>query len=232
MDYYLDVHIDDDFDASSNIRGISFIKYPNAIVDESIFKDKLFYKPVYQILKYELSDINKKTLTDISKKLSIDFKIETSHQNCYIDFVFDKDNPYDLEKICLDDSNVNIKRILINYKHCPINNFYLIQKGENLVNVIVSPFTKNYFTISDSEWCQFINYLDNNYNIQKIREDKLNSILQDKSNQFELNLIRKLKFIEDNEPEYRNKFLNSILEYYFKYGKLSEKQFEKAFELI
>lgn len=232
MDYYLDIHIDDDFDASNDIRGISSINHPNAIVDESIFKDKLFYKPVYQILKYDLSDINKKTLTDISKKLSIDFKIEISHNNCYIDFLFDKNNPYDLDKIVFDNSNINIKKILINYSHCPVNSFYLIQKGKNLVNVIVSPFTKNYFTISDSEWCQFINYLDKNYDIQKVREYKLNSILGDKSNQFELNLIRKLKFIEDNEPEYRNRFLSSVFDYYLKYGKLSQKQFDKAFELI
>lgn len=115
-----------------------------------------------------------------------------------------------------------------------LRGIFSINGSNAIIDEIVSPFTKNYFTISDSEWWNFINYLDKNYNVQKIREDKLNLIFKDDSD-LDLptsNIIRKLKFIDDNEPEYRNNFLSKILSYYKKYGKLSKRQIEKCFELI
>lgn len=233
MEYHLEILVDDEFDAS-NLRGIFSINGSNAIIDEIIFKGNTFYKPVLEIVKNDLSEISKEKILEIGNLLSDNIKVSESNYGCHYDINFEKNNVYDLDKISLDDSNINCKRLLIQYHHCPINNFYLIEEGLNKVKIIVSPFTKNYFTISDLEWCDFINYLDKNYNIQRIREDKLNFIFKD-DNDLDLptsNIIRKLKFIDDNEPEYRNSFLSNILSYYKKYRKLSEKQIKKCFELI
>lgn len=230
MNYQLELLVDDDFDAS-NLRGITFINSNTAIVDEVIFKDKMFYKPILEIVKYDLLKIKKKVLLEICQKLYSDIKIEERHNGCYYDIIFGKNNPYDLDKIVLDNSSINTKRVLVKYKHCPVNSFYIIQKDKNSVFINVSPFTKNYFTISDSEWWQFVNYLDENYDIQKVREEKLNWILKEETDNIS-NLIRQIKFIIDNEPEYKNRFISNILSYYNKYGKLSEKQVEKCFELI
>lgn len=91
MEYHLEILVDDEFDAS-NLRGIFSINGSNAIIDESIFKGNMFYKPVLEIVKNKLSDISKEKILEIGNLLSDNVKVNESHYGNYYDVSFEKDN--------------------------------------------------------------------------------------------------------------------------------------------
>lgn len=201
-----------------NIKGISDISNGNASINPDIFKGKNFWLPI-EMLFSKFS--TKSCFNDITDEELYDFASEFGEFEVYDNnIVFNKDNCYDLESIYLDNST-NIGRIGFQYKNSPINSFYLMDEG-NYVKIIISPFTKNYYTIRETEWNDFVNYLEISLSIAENRDIKLNEILGDPDPN--INIIRQLKFIVGYKKGNYDKFLDNVYRFYNKSGFITEKQ--------
>jgi hypothetical protein len=224
LNYQIKIPIDDDFGTDRNqytgalipVKGILNIIGDYAIVDPKIFNDKDFFKPILALLNH-----NKRFKDIDSDEL---FQIMSKFGNCeYVDTNFGKsqkfnlDNPFDLSRI---DKIDNI-RIDFNFKHCPLSGSLLIDNG-SFIEIHLSPYTKNYWTISETEWWEFTNYLEENLDLSEIRDSKIEEILGD-TNPYK-NLLRQLGFLVSEERRSSNYFFDSVWRYYKNKGFISQKQ--------
>lgn len=227
--FYISLSVDDDFgfedtlftkSSKKKVRGIIDFSNNESIVDPKIFENKNYFKPVEYFLKNNISilDLLEIRFIEIMKEFG-KFELKS---NGYLKF--EDDNNFDLESAFIDKSS-KLSRISLNFRNCPVNSFYLIDNGQSL-KIIVSPFTKNYYTITEVEWYTFIEYIEEG--VSEMREAKLNEILSDKVSY--INLMRQLKFIVKNKRS--NSFLNSVYSYYEKNGYITEKQAKFIMEQI
>jgi hypothetical protein len=226
LNYYITIPIDDDFGVQNpnsyygstsslvlgskcNVEGIKNLLGNNAEVDPTIISCKNFWKPVEKLLKYG-KKINELTENEFESLFSEFGKYEMRDRD---DMRFDTDNDYDLSQI-----HHNIDRISFNYKNCPVYSLYLIQL-DNLVKIILGPYTKDYFVMEESQWLRFVNHLKGG--IKENRELKLNEVLGEKSEVY-TNIIRQLKFLDKTGRT--DSFQSSVLDFYDKRGYITEKQ--------
>jgi hypothetical protein len=220
LNYYLSISVDDNFGIETNgwtnkqtihkVDGIKSISGSTAEVDPTILTYKNFWKPVEKFLKYG------KRINEITDKefISLFSDFGTYEVNRKNDLRFDIDNDYDLIQIYH-----NIDRISFNYKNCPVSSLYLIQL-DDVVKIILGPYTKDYFVIEECQWVSFVNHLKKD--IQENRELKLNEIFGDGSTESYTNIIRQLKFLDKTGKT--DSFQSSVLDFYDKKGYITEKQ--------
>jgi len=223
LDYFIHVPVDDDFGVDINngytntivlgsqrkIEGIKSFSGNSAEVEPSLLTYKNFWKPVEKFLKYG-KKINELTENEFESLFSEFGKYEMRDRD---DMRFDTDNDYDLSQI-----HHNIDRISFNYKNCPVYSLYLIQL-DNLVKIIIGPYTKDYFVITEWQWLQFVKHLKGG--IKENRELKLNEVLGEETESY-TNIIRQLKFLD--KAGKTDSFQSSVLDFYDKRGYITEKQ--------
>ena len=224
MKFYIETLVDSDFDAE---EGISSIVFPNAIIDKSIFNGKDFFKPVLKILECDINELSRSSISNLLNNLPNVIIQEEGDS-----FLFSENNPYDIDDVIIDFKDEDQKRISIRYKHCSVSSFYIIQESIDSVKVILTELNRCYYTLSNIEWFRFLDSLKVNYDVREQRNFKIDSIFSNKSSLETMNLVRILRFIEDNEPKYRNSFLSSVLSFYGNRGYLSDKQINKCLQLI
>ena len=225
LDYFIHIPVDEDFGlhngytngytntivlgSQRKIEGIKSLSGNVAEVEPSLLAYKNFWKPVEKFLKYG-KRINELTEKDFESL----FKDFGNHEiNDKNKILFDTDNDYDLVGIYH-----NIDRISFNYKNCPVYSLYLIQL-DDMVKIILGPYTKDYFVITEWQWMQFVKHLKED--VRENRELKLNEILGEKTDVY-TNIIRQLKFLDKTGKT--NSFQSSILDFYDKRGYITEKQ--------
>ncbi len=203
---------------SYNVKGISDISNGLASINPEIFKGKNFWLPI-EMLFSKFS--TKSSFTDITEEELYEFTSEFGEFEVYDNnIVFNKDNCYDLESIYLDNST-NIGRINFQYANSPVNSFYLMDEG-SYVKIIITPFTQNYYTIRETEWSDFVNYLEAKMSILDNRDIKISEILNEIPDP-NINMIRQLKFIVNHIGSY-DTFLDNVYKFYIKNGFITDKQ--------
>lgn len=223
LDFFIHVPVDDDFGVDINnsytntivlgsqrkVEGIKSLSGNAAEVEPSILTYKNFWKPVEKFLKYgkRINEISDKEFISLFSEFG-DYEVRDKD-----DLRFDTDNDYDLVQI-----HHNIDRISFNYKNCPVYSLYLIQL-DDVVKIILGPYTKDYFVITEWQWMQFIKHLKSD--IQENREMKLNEVLGEKTDVY-TNIIRQLKFLDKTGKT--DSFQSSVLDFYDKRGYITEKQ--------
>jgi hypothetical protein len=219
------IMIDDDFGVQQysssttyKIRGVSDISNGLASIDPVIFKGKNFWLPI-EMLFSKFSE--KLSFQGITEEELYDFASEFGKFEVYDNkIIFNKDNFYDLESIYLD-NDTNIGRINFQYSNSPVKSFYLMDEG-TYVKIIISPFTKNYYTIRETEWNDFVNYLEAKMSVSDNRDIKISEILNETPDP-NINMIRQLKFIVNHIGSY-DRFLDNVYKFYTKYGYITDKQ--------
>lgn len=223
LDFFIHVPVDDDFGVDINngytntivlgsqrkVEGIKSLSGNVAEVEPSLLTYKNFWKPVEKFLKYG-KRINELTKNEF-KSLFVEFG--TYEMRDEDDMRFDSDNDYDLVQI-----HHNIDRISFNYKNCPVYSLYLIQL-DDMVKIILGPYTKDYFVITEWQWMQFVKHLKED--VRENRELKLNEIFGEKTDVY-TNIIRQLKFLDKTGKT--DSFQSSVLNFYDKRGYITEKQ--------
>ena len=223
LDFFIHVPVDDDFGVDINngytntivlgsqrkVEGIKSLSGNAAEVEPSLLTYKNFWRPVEKFLNYG------KKINEITDKEFISLFSEFGEHDIRDkdDIRFDVDNDYDLVQI-----HHNIDRISFNYKNCPVYSLYLIQL-DNLVKIILGPYTKDYFVMSEWQWMQFVKHLKED--VQENREMKLNEVLGEKKDIY-TNIIRQLKFLYKTGKT--DSFQSSVLDFYDKRGYITEKQ--------
>jgi hypothetical protein len=225
MHYYIALSISDDFGiptqnywsipASTHVgqtrlvKGIESINGTEAIIDPKVFIGKSFWYPISMMLnmRKNISEI------DISE-----FSILGECEKDGNGIIFDPDNSYDIYKIWKNDND----RIGFLFSACPMHSVFCIQV-EDKIKVIISPYSKDYFYMEDYQWLDFLDKM--NDCISDIREAKINDLLGEHKESF-INIIRKTKFLIKNDLiNYKSRdFVSSVLSYYEKNGKITEKQ--------
>jgi hypothetical protein len=222
LDYQIKISIDDEFGTDRSpytgalipVKGIQSIRGDYAIVDPSIFNGKDFFIPVLTVLNHNkrFKDIKNDDLYELMSKFgNFQFTLSNRTQE------FNLDNPCDVWSV----SKLDDIRIDISYKYCPINSAFMIDNG-GYIEIHISPYTKNYFTMTESEWCTFVNYLESKLDLSELRDDKIEEILGDAKPY--KNLLRQLEFIVNNDRYITNYFYDSVLRFYKDKGFISQKQ--------
>ncbi len=233
LNYYITIPVDDDFGVdplssfysstntivlggNCNVEGIKSLSNNSAEVDPTILSCKNFWKPVESFLKYgkKINEIKDEEFVSLFSKFG-------EHEVDRYTLVFDKDNDYDLSLIRHD-----IDRISFTYVNCPVYSLYLIQL-EDVVKIILGPYTKDYFVMEESQWIRFINHLKGDR--QDNRELKLNEILDERPSTY-TNIIRQLKFLDKTGKT--DSFQSSVLDFYDKRGYITEKQAKAIIEKL
>jgi hypothetical protein len=242
LSYYITIPIDDEFGIIQNNWGTStsrntpvgILKYNtttfhsqhhgmisslDAIVGVNILKDKNFFKPLDAILSQDIP-LNDMTQEDFEKIMS---KFGEFEKRSDRNLVFNFDNYYDLELAYIDKSINGTTRLCLRYINSPVSSFYLIDDGSGVVRIILHPFTKDYYVITDYQWSEFVDYIKSDMDLSEQRDLKLSQLLDDKpcSN---INVVRQLKFIVNKDRRKSNRFLDSVYSYYEKNGFITEKQ--------
>ena len=223
LNYQIKIPIDDDFGTDRSpytgvlipVNGILNVSGDYAIVDPKVFNGKDFFLPILVILNHNkrFKDISRSELFELMSKFG-NYQIE-SHNRKTQDF--NLDNPYDLSTV----DKIDDIRIDFNFRHCPLNGALLIDNG-SFIEVFLSPYTKNYFTLTESEWCTFVNYLEQKLNVSEVRDSKIEEILGD-VNPYK-NLLRQLGFLVSEQRYNSNQFFDSVWRFYRDKGYISEKQ--------
>lgn len=219
------IMVDDDFGVQQysssttyKIRGVSDISNGLASIDPVIFKGKNFWLPIEMFFS-KFSE--KLSFQGITEEELYDFASEFGKFEVYDNkVIFNRDNFYDLESIYLD-NDTNIGRVNFQYSNSPVKSFYLMDEG-TYVKIIISPFTKNYYTIRETEWNDFVNYLEIKMSVSDNRDIKISEILNDTPDP-NINMIRQLKFIVSHIGSY-DRFLDNVYKFYTKYGYITDKQ--------
>jgi len=234
LKYYLGISVDDEFGVSSNPwmggntrTNPDFIKSINgntAIIDPNLFKSRNFFKPIERLLEND-TPLSKLTHDDFVNMISKfgEHKITKSKNRTIIDF--NSDNNFDLNYAYIENSDQ--VRISFDYKNSPINSFYLLDDN-GVVKIIVSPYTKSYYVLDQTEWWYFVDYLTKKESISELRDLRINQVLSDKPDK-SVNLIRQLKFYLKKDS---NSFLYDVLSFYNKRGYLTDKQFSAVAKTI
>lgn len=223
LDYFIHIPVDDDFGVDINngytntivlgsqrkVEGIKCLSGNAAEVEPSLLTYKNFWKPVEKFLKYgkKINEITNKEFISLFSEFG---EYEMRGED---DIRFDTDNDYDLVQI-----HHNIDRISFNFTNCPIYSLYLIQL-DDMVKIILGPYTKDYFVITEWQWMQFVKHLKDD--VRENRELKLNEILGEKTDVY-TNIIRQLKFLD--KAGKTDSFQSSVLDFYDKRGYITEKQ--------
>ena len=208
LNYQIKIPIDDDFGTDRSpytgslipVNGILGVSCDYAIVDPKVFNGKDFFLPIISLLNYNkrFKDITRSELFELMSKFG-NYQIELHNRKTQ---EFNLDNPYDLSTV----DKIDDIRIDFNFRHCPLNGALLIDNG-SFIEVFLSPYTKNYFTLTESEWCTFVNYLEQKLNVSEVRDSKIEEILG------------------VSEQRYNsNQFFDSVWRFYREKGYISEKQ--------
>lgn len=228
LNYQIKIPIDDDFGTDRNqftgalipVLGITSICGDYAIVDPSIFNNKDFFKPILTLLNHNkrFKDVSNDELFQIMSKFG-------NYQNFGKSQKFNLDNPFDLSRV----DKIDDIRIDFSFKHCPLNSVLLIDNG-SFIEIHLYPYTKNYWTMSETDWWKFTNYLEENLDLSEVRDNKINEILGDTKPY--KNLLRQLGFIVSEERNNSNYFFDSVWIYYQSKGYISQKQAESLIKSI
>ncbi len=196
----------------NKVNGISSILNGVAYIDDLVFKGKNFWMPITKFLNI-FENINEIDLNDLRLFLEQFGTITNFDDNI---FNFDLDNAYDLSSVSLNDD-----RISFGYKNSPIRNFYLIDLKDH-IKIIPSIFSNNYYTITETEWLNFMEALE--IDLSESRNLKLDAILNEKTSEPNVNLIRQMKF----HCKYGkgNRFIENVLKYHQNGFILTTKQIE------
>jgi len=223
LNYYINISVDDDFGVEKNywlgtntmrkVEGMLGYSGNTAEIDPAIIRSKNFWKPVEKFLKYG-KEITKISGNEFMALFADMGEITACSEG---ELRFDSDNDYDLVQIRHD-----IDRISFSYANCPVYSLYLIQTEEaDAVKIILGPYTKDYFVISEWQWTQFVDHLKKD--VRENREMKLNEILgEEKEYKAYTNIIRQLIFLEKTGKT--DSFQSSVLDFYDKRGYITEKQ--------
>lgn len=237
MTSHIEILIDDEFGYKTNFfgqsqivapKGITQIKGSKAFVDPQLFQYCNFYKPIQKLIKYEqsLTTLNKVGFQNLFQEFG---KIKEVDSNSNWNHILElhPDNCYDLKSIYLSKD-----KICFQYINCPINDFF-VTESNNHWTINLSPFSKSYYTCSDTDWWYFTDYLDKIINPVEIRDFKISEILDEtnSTNNFK-NVIRQLQFIVKNRRNISNSFLDSVYSYYQKKGFISKKQADCVAKII
>lgn len=217
------ISIDDDFGTDRSqytgalipVKGILNVSGDYAIVDPKVFNGKDFFLPILTLLNHNkrFKDISRNELFELMSKFG-KFQITSFNRKTQ---EFNPDNVYDLIMVDkLDDI-----RIDFTFNHCPLRNALLIDNG-SFIEIFLSPYTKNYFTLTESEWCAFVNYLESKLDLSEIRDSKIEEILGDVKPY--KNLLRQLGFLVSEERHNSNQFFDSVWRFYRDRGYISDKQ--------
>ena len=235
LKYYLDISVDDDFGVNSNswmggntIVNPDFIKSINgskAIIDPNLFIGRNFFKPLEKLLENDVP-LSKLSHDDFVKVVSNFGKCKVTKNKKRTIIDFSSDNHFDLNYAYIENSDQ--VRISFDYKNSPVNSFYLLEEDSGVVKVMVSPFTKNYYVLDQTEWWYFVNYLTEKVSIAETRDFRINQVLSDKPDK-SVNLIRQLKFYVKKNS---NSFLYDVLSFYNKRGYLTDRQFAAVAKTI
>lgn len=238
LPYYISISIDDDFGVVQNNWGrntpVGILNYNTttfhsqhhgmmssmeAIVDVNILKDKNFFKPLDAILSQDIP-LNDMSQDDFEKIMS---KFGEFEKRSDRNLVFNFDNYYDLELAYIDKSTNGSTRVCLRYINSPVNSFYLIDDGGGIVRIVLDPFTKDYYVMTDYQWSEFVDYIKKDMDLSEQRDIKLSQLLGDKpcSN---FNVVRQLKFIVSKDRRKSNRFLDSVYSYYERNGFITERQ--------
>lgn len=237
LPFYIDISVDDDFgiddgwgtsliSTHKSVKGIIRWSGNDAVVDPKIFDGKPFFKPVEDVLRnnVRITDLTQESFVELMKPFG-EFVIGSNDRN----LVFNGDNAYDLMYAYVDNSQKGVGRLCFNFRNCPVSSFYLIDDG-GTIKIVLSPFSKNYYTITESEWYSFVNYLERELGIAELREIKLNDILGDKNSH--INIVRQLAFIVDKDSRRSNSFLSSVYDHYRKKGFITDRQAQAVAKTI
>lgn len=222
LNFHIEIETDDDFGVPQftgysvpspyKIKGISRCNAGGtSVVDSNIFFGKNFFKPVEKILSYNKSikDITDEEFKEIVSEFGKYFERSSS-------LYFQNNNDYDLDFCYLEKD-----RICFNYRHCPVNSFYLMDINGYL-RINVSPFTKNFYTITETQWKEFVNYISDNKSIVEKRNVKIDQLLGD--SKININLMRQFEFVVENERNISTRTLDGIYSFYKERGYLTDKQ--------
>lgn len=243
LQYHIEISCDEEFGVHSSYGfsstpniivpdGISVLRTGgNSSVNPNIFLNKDFFKPVLKLLNFNkrFKDIT----TDEFKNLFSEFGEleEGSESNSWETTLgFQMDNECDLMYIYLSKRKGDISRILFQYKNCPINSFYCMDDGKH-ITIQLSPYSKTYWTISETEWWYFTEYLKNEKSLIDKRDQKLRELLDDNSPNFS-NIIRQLEFIVKCDKKTSNSFIDSVHSYYEKNGFITKRQADAVAKTI
>ena len=232
LNYYLDISVEDDFGLVDNYwtsmivnpEYILSINGNKAIIDNRLFIGRNFFIPVQRLLNINkpISNIT----SDEFVKIFSDINCEIEKSESRTNIRFDSDNHLDIDFAYIENTGI-FNRVVFLFKNSPITSFCLLDE-DGVIKIIVSPFTKDYYVISESEWFYFVNYLTVKESVSEIRDSKINQILGN-SDDKSANLIRQLRFYLSNKS---NSFLSSVLSFYEKNGKITDKQFNAVAKSI
>lgn len=199
LKYYLDISVDDEFGVNTNswmgtstIVNPEFIKSINgnkAIIDPNLFIGRNFFKPVEKLLENNVP-LSRLSHDDFVKIVSTFGKCKVTKNKKRTIIDFNSDNYFDLNYAHIE--NTDQVRILFDYKNSPVNSMYLLEEDSGVVKVIVSPFTKSYYVLDQTEWWYFVEYLTEKSSVAETRDLRINQILSDKQDK-SVNLVRQMK---------------------------------------
>jgi hypothetical protein len=186
-----------------DIDGILSVSNGKAYIDDISFKGKNFWIPISKFLNTfdNIEDIELDELKYFLEQFGNIKDIDYDSNILY----FDLDNAYDLSNV-----HLNNDRISFDYSNSPVNNFHLIDLKDH-IKIIPNIFSNNYYTITESEWLEFMNALE--IDLSESRNLKLNALLDEKSIDTNINLIRQMNF-HCRYDRRRNSFVEKILRYH------------------
>src|ERR1022692_1181294 len=211
LPFYLTIQTDDDFgvpqysgwgtppNTLNKVKGMSTVNPGNfSTIDPKIFENKALFKPVADLLSqgFRLKEMTQESF----EKLMSRYGEFESDRGSFKEFarttlVFKPDNAYDLEFASFENNKNDIVRISVRYKNSPVRSFYIMDLDDGKeIKILPTPFTQNYYTITDSEWGDFMKCLEGDMGTAEIRDMKLNQLLGDSPNQH-ANVARQLGFV-------------------------------------
>jgi hypothetical protein len=216
-------------------EGISHLRVGgNSSVNPMIFQNKDFFKPVLKLLNYNkrFKDITKEEFKELFTQFGT-ITGQDTHGTWDLCLDFHPDNECDLSTIYFSKEkgkSKTIDRVCFQYKNSPVNSFYCMDDGKH-VTIELSPYSKSYWTITDTEWWYFVEYLKKDMSLVEKRDMKLRELLDDNTPNY-ANIIRQLGFIVENDRGKSNSFFDSVYSYYEKNGFITKRQADKISESI
>ena len=236
--YIIKVVVEDEFGLRTNYYSSSstyFINLPylssqihserSCVIDESLFTEESFWKPVKHFINN--FDANKHIDIDNFKEFLSGVEYDFDEEKQFNIEIKNWFNDYDLTHISWDGV-----RLSFYYNNSSVSWIDIIFYNGKL-EIIVHPRKGSLmYGITETDWCDFVTYLKGGVDIAQNREIIIDDILSDKiiDSTLDQNLIRRLKFNALFLKE--NRFLESVYDYYLKYGKLSPKQIESISKII
>lgn len=178
----------------------------SVIVDEQALMGQPFWRPIELLTKIE-KRIDELTDDEFHKAFA---PLRGERDDDLI--VFDDLNDHDVNKIFRDKD-----RIGISFKESHLSSVYAIQL-EDSVQINLTPSTKSYYQLEESEWVKFLGLLTKD--LQDRREDALNDLLSERPTWS--NLMRRIRYRISIGAQ--NSFECSVYDFYKSKGYITEKQ--------